>query len=130
MADTDYSSIFSGHIRRLLEERRFSQRDLSRMANLSTAYLTSVLNGTGNPTLKSMQAIAKAFAIPLPLLLKPIESDEWQTALAVAAAERNAAEKDLPPGYGILEAVVLPEHKIFEVRQWAKVVQRKFNSRL
>ncbi len=130
MSETDYSSIFSGHIRRLLEERRISQRDFSRMSGLSTAYLTALLNGTGNPTLKSMQTIARTFAIPLPLLLKPIESDEWQTVLAVASAERRAAEKDLPPGFGILEPVVLPEHKIFEVRQWARSVQKKLNSRL
>lgn len=90
MPDTDYPAIFSAHIRRLLEERRISQRDFSKMAGLSTAYLTTLLNGTGNPTLKSMQAIASAFALPLPLLLKPMDSDDWKTALAVAQAVRNS----------------------------------------
>ncbi|MBS6830803.1 MAG: helix-turn-helix domain-containing protein [Desulfovibrio sp.] len=125
MPDTDYPAIFSAHIRRLLEERAISQRDFSKMAGLSTAYLSAVLNGTGNPTLKSMQAIAKAFAIPLPLLLKPIESDEWKTALAVAQAVKNSSGANLPPGYEVVEHVVLPAYRAFEVREWAKTTQKK-----
>lgn len=127
----DYKAIFSGHIQRILSERGLSQRDLGRMSGLSNGLLTSLIQREdANPTLNTMLAIADALAVPLPLLLKPLESDEWQSALAIASATRKAAEKDLPPGYGVLDAVILPEHKIFEVRQWARAVQKKFNSRL
>lgn len=126
----DYKAIFSGHIQRILSERGLSQRDLGRMSGLSNGLLTALIQGKDpNPTLNTMLAIADALAVPLPLLLKPLESDEWQAVLIIASANKKAAERNLPPGYGILDPVVLPEHKIFEVRQWAKAAQKKLNSR-
>lgn len=125
----NYLEIFVDNISRLMKERNLNKRDLARLSGISSATLTTLLNGkTANPSLEIMQGIAKGFAIPLPLMLKPLESEEWQSALAVARSRKEAAEQSLLPGYAIVDVTVLTEAQVAEVNRWSKDIQAKLNN--
>lgn len=125
---TDYNSIFTNHINRIIAEKNITKQELAAIAGVSAAFITALTRGEGNPTLKTMQAMAQGLRIPLPLLLKPLESDEWQAILSLSS-HAQAAETDVPMGYGIVEQAVLPAHKVFVVEQWVKETKKKLQKK-
>ena len=124
-----YLEIFVNNLSRLMDERGLNKRDMARLSGVSSATITTLINGkTLNPSLDIMQGIAKGFGIPLPLMLKPVESEEWQTALAVVNSRRTAAEQNLLPGYAIVDVTVLTESQAAEVDRWAREIQTRLNN--
>ena len=128
----DYTEIFRGHILRLIEEQGLTKQQLAAMADISGSFLTELAKGEVNPTLKVMQSLSVALQIPLPLLLKPLESEEWQTILTVSRVTKEpklSKNSELPEGYGKVEAL-LPLHKVYVVNQWEKEARKKLKQRL
>ena len=96
-----YHEIFAAHILRIQEERGLTKQEMGRLGGVSAAFMTDLARGEANPTLKTMEAFSEALGIPLPLLLRPLDSEEWKTILSLSAKQEESVE--LPPGYGILE---------------------------
>jgi len=96
---------------------------MGRLGGVSAAFMTDLARGEANPTLKTMEAFSEALGIPLPLLLRPLDSEEWRTILSLSA-KQEGEPVELPPGYGILEKGILPLHKIYVVEQWMKVAHK------
>lgn len=121
----DYNKIFTENILRIQAERGLSKQELAEMAGVSGAFITDLVRGTANPTLKSLQSFSDGLGVPLPLLLKPVTSEEWQTILSIAKAiETVPKENQAPEGFGVVNAV-LPLHKVYVVEQWIKESRKK-----
>lgn len=118
-----YHEIFAAHILRIQEERGLTKQEMGRLGGVSAAFMTDLARGEANPTLKTMEAFSEALGIPLPLLLRPLDSEEWRTILSLSA-KHEGEPVELPPGYGILEKGILPLHKIYVVEQWMKVAHK------
>ena len=117
-----YHEIFAAHILRIQEERGLTKQEMGRLGGVSAAFMTDLARGEANPTLKTMEAFSEALGIPMPLLLRPLDSEEWKTILSLSAKQEESVE--LPPGYGILEKGILPLHKIYVVQQWMKTARK------
>ena len=96
----DYNMIFSLHVARLLEETGMKKQELAEKAGVSSAVITDLVRAKSNPTIKTMQKISEVFSIPLPMMLKPYESYEWQAWVELwgtGHAKMNSAK--LPRGH-------------------------------
>ena len=102
----DYNMIFSLHVARLLEETGMKKQELAEKAGVSSAVITDLVRAKSNPTIKTMQKISEVFSIPLPMMLKPYESYEWQAWVELwgtGHAKTNSAK--LPRGYRSLPRI-------------------------
>ena len=81
----DYSKIFQSHIIRFYHEWGYSRQQFAEIIGISYGRTYSLLSEGGDIglTLNTMQAISDSLGLPLPLLLKPLESEEWQSVLAL-----------------------------------------------
>ena len=70
-----YSDIFFTNVLRILDERKMSQKELAERAGISTAFISDVAKGRGNPSIRTMEAISIALDIPLPNLLDTTDLD-------------------------------------------------------
>ena len=81
--------------------------------------ITDLVRAKSNPTIKTMQKISEVFSIPLPMMLKPYESYEWQAWVELwGTGHAKMTSAKLPRGYRSLSNVVLPSHKISIVKEW------------
>ena len=122
----DYTEIFCANIQRLQKERKLNKLTLATISGLSASIITDVMQGKANPSLKTMQSFSDGLGIPLPILLKPADSDEWK---AIASAVQNIPTEEkpkssVPDGYGMLKDVVLPQAKIEIIQDWVKQVKQ------
>ena len=74
-----------------------------------------------------MQAISDSLGLPLPLLLKPLESEEWQSILALWKWN-PPYHSHIPDGYTLVRNVVLPEHKAVIVNEWGKMTAKELKN--
>jgi transcriptional regulator with XRE-family HTH domain len=118
-----YNQIFFTNILRLIEERGITKHDLAEGAGVSVSFLSDLTNGKANPSLKIMEAIAKALETPLPALLELTDLDR-ETLDALAGGE---APRSLPEGLVRISAV-LTEHQAFVVRKWEDEIRKKLRS--
>lgn len=58
------------NIRRIREEKQMLQIDLCRKLNVDRAYISNIENGKSNPTLSSIERIAKALDVSVEELMK------------------------------------------------------------
>lgn len=121
----DYAKIFCANIQRLQKERGLNKLTLATLAGVSPSIITDVMQGKANPSLKTMQGFSEGLGIPLPILLKPIGSDEWN---AIYSAIQNMPQEEkkfsVPNGYRMLQEVMLPEAKIEIIEDWMKHARR------
>ncbi len=110
---TVYNQIFFTNVLRLLSERGMTKDRLADLAGMSVSFLSDLTNGKANPSLKIMEAIAKALDASLPALLEMTDLDR-ETLDALAGGK---APSSLPPGL-VRVAAVLTEYQAFTVRQW------------
>lgn len=108
-----YSLIFFTNVLRLLDERKITKYELAEQAEISISFLSDLTNGKANPSLKIMEAIAKALNEPLPSLLETTDLDR-QSIYQLAP---SALSGSLPEGYQRVSAV-LTEYQAFTVQQW------------
>jgi transcriptional regulator with XRE-family HTH domain len=58
------------NIRRIREEKQMMQIDLCRKLNVDRAYISNIENGKSNPTLSTIERIAKALEVAVEDLMK------------------------------------------------------------
>lgn len=122
----DYLNLFSEHVLLLQEARGLSKQELAELGGVSAAFVTQLVQGTANPTLKTMQNLAEGLGVPLSILLKPSNSEEWQVLLAMAGGSVTGKSKEPPAGYGYVpKDTLLQLHKIYVVEQWAKEARKR-----
>lgn len=120
-----YNYIFFTNVLRILDELHMTKQELSERSGVSISFLSDLTTGKGNPSLKVMEAVAKALDVPLPLLLESTDMDK--TALD-ALAGGKAPSSSLPPGYERV-SVILPEHRAFVVKKWGEQAKNKLKKR-
>ena len=122
----DYSKIFQSHIIRFYHEWGYSRQQFAEIIGISYGRTYSLLSGTEDRglTLNTMQAISDSLGLPLPLLLKPLESEEWQAILALWKWN-PPYHSHIPDGYKLVRNVVLPEHKAVIVSEWGKMAAKE-----
>lgn len=116
-----YRHIFYTNVLRLLEERKMTKQDLADQAEISVSFISDMTTGKGNPSLATMQKVAEALEVPLPLLLEVTDMDRMtlQELYGVVASKRF-----LPPGYEWVTAV-LPEMQAYQVRKWHEAARKR-----
>lgn len=99
-----------------------TKSELAELAGISVSFLSDLTNGKANPSLKIMDAIARALSSALPALLEITDLDD-ETLDALAGGK---AIKSLPDGY-VRVSAVLTEFQAFNVKQWDQENRRKLN---
>lgn len=115
-----YNYIFFTNVLRLLDELHMTKHELAERSGVSLSFLSDVTSGHGNPSLKVMEAVAKALEVPLPLLLEATDCDK--ATLDTLAGGKAASS--VPPGYERVSAI-LPEQRAFIVRKWDEEARKK-----
>lgn len=108
-----YYSIFFTNVLRLLDERGMTKHELAKLTGVSISVLSEITNGKGNPTLRTMAAIAEALQAPLPMLM---ESTDLDSKILEDAAGTHLPSS-LPDGY-CRYCATLTLHQAFQVRKW------------
>jgi transcriptional regulator with XRE-family HTH domain len=96
-------------------ERGWNKAELSRQSGISPAFICEIVDGTGNPSIKTLEAIAKALNVEAPRLLEHHVDDTW-----IGDAIK------LPPGYERVSAI-LPTFDAYLVKKKAMETQMKLN---
>lgn len=115
-----YNYIFFTNVLRLLDERHMTKHELAERSGVSLSFLSDVTSGQGNPSLKVMEAVARALEVPLPALLETTDCDK--ATLDVLAGGK--AMSSVPPGYEWV-SVILPAQRAFIVRKWDEEARKK-----
>lgn len=97
-----------------------TKHELSERSGVSISFLSDLTTGKANPSLKVMEAIAKALETPLPLLLESTDLDK----AALDALAGGKAVSSVPPGYQRVSAI-LPDYRAFIVKGWAEETRKK-----
>ena len=62
-------------IKALRKKRQFTQEDLSEKADIGVQYISRIENGSANPSLKIVSALAAALEVTLPDLFSDLETN-------------------------------------------------------
>jgi transcriptional regulator with XRE-family HTH domain len=100
--------IVAKNLVRLREELDLTRLELSARSGVSPAFLSDLASGRGNPSLKTLDALAAALGTTVPQLL--VDQDA------------------LPAGYEHVSAV-LPARKAALVQRWAEETAHKLRKR-
>ena len=119
-----YNQIFFTNVLRLLDEQHMTKSELADQAGISVSFLSDLTNGKGNPSLKIMEAIAKALNTALPALIE--NSDLDSETLDMLAGGK--ALTSLPDGY-VRVSAILTEFQAFNVQQWNEENRRNIYKR-
>ncbi len=109
-----YEKVFFTNIIRLMEEKNISGSELCRISGVSQSFISDIRHGKGNPSIKTMGALADALSTPLPLLLEPVEPEVWRQL-----GEDKEVTHNLPENFEYV-AAILTSPKAFQVKQWDK----------
>ncbi len=66
----DISKRLGANMKRIREEKQMSQGDICRALSLDRAHVSNIENGKQNPTLDTINKIAKALGVSVDQLLK------------------------------------------------------------
>lgn len=119
-----YYLIFFTNVRRILDEQSITKNELAKRSGVSISFLSSLISGKANPSLKVMEAIAVALETPLSILLEAVDLE--QSELDSLAGGKLFSS--LPPGFEWVFAI-LPHHQGFLVRRWEKETKTKLRNR-
>lgn len=119
-----YNQIFFTNVLRLLDEQKMTKSELAEQAGISVSFLSDLTNGKANPSLKIMDAIARALDSALPALLEISDLDD-ETLDALAGGK---AIKSLPNGY-VRVSAILTEFQAFNAMQWDQENRKKLRIR-
>ena len=73
--DKSASEHFGQMIKAWRKNRQFTQENLSEKSDIGVQYISRIENGSANPTLKIVSAIATAFEVALPDLFSGLEKN-------------------------------------------------------
>ncbi len=96
------------------------QDELAEKSGISNAFISDLVNGRANPSLATMEAIAKALDTALPTMLESIDLD--QESLDELAGGK--APRSLPRGFERVSAV-LTSFQAYQVRGWDEANRKK-----
>lgn len=106
----------------ILKARGWRQKDLAERAKMSNSFVSDIVNGNANPSLRVMESIAKALEVPLTDLLNP-NLDRFTTHKDVVGVDGN--QKDIIPAGFEKITVILPKFKAFQVKKMADFFAQK-----
>lgn len=66
----EIKKVFIERLKEAINEKRISQNELAKKANVSTAYISQLLSGKKNPTIKVVKQIADALGLPVSYFLE------------------------------------------------------------
>ena len=102
--------IFFENVSWLIRANGMTQAELAARARMSATYLSDIMAGRANPSLRIVEAIAHAFGVsPLDLLNSKLP----RTMVGNFATAKH--KKDFE-----VVSAVLPSYKAFIVKKWAK----------
>ena len=107
-----YNLILTTNILRILREKKISKADLSEKAGVSISFLNDLTHDNANPSLRIIEAIAKALETPLPLLF---DSSDMSAAERASLGEGDS--EHLAKGF-VWKGAVLTEFQAYQVAQW------------
>ena len=73
--DKSASQQFGQTVKALRKNRQFTQEDRSEKSDIGVQYISRIENGSANPTLKIISALATAFEVALPDLFSGLEKN-------------------------------------------------------
>lgn len=120
----DYADNLCQNMKRILEICGITQVELAERSNVSAAFMTDLLAGEANPTLKTLQDMSDGLQIPLPILLKSGETEEWQAILAMLETPKQKTLPHIPKGWGYVDDVVLQADRIAKIKEWLAAPRR------
>ncbi|WP_456293353.1 helix-turn-helix domain-containing protein [Pseudomonas sp. AK106] len=120
-----HNAIFFTNVLRLLGERGMTKHELAKLTGVSISVLSDITNGKGNPTLKTLAAIADALETPLPMLLESTDLDSKE----LDDAAGTHILPSLPRGY-CRTCATLTLHQAFQVRKWHEVNTAKIRENI
>lgn len=115
-----YNEIFFSNVLRILDERKMSQKELAQRAGISTAFISDVAKGRGNPSIRTMEAISIALDVPLPVLLESTDLNR-QTLNELAG---DKVPQSLPSGYQRV-TVVLTDFQTYMATLWDETNRKR-----
>ena len=107
-----YNLILITNILRILDEKDMTKSELAEKAGVSISFFTDLTNDKANPSLRVIEAIAKALDTPLPLLFDNSDMSSAERALLADGSAGNLAK-----GF-VWKGAVLSEFQAFQVTQW------------
>jgi transcriptional regulator with XRE-family HTH domain len=109
-----YNLIFFTNVLRLLDELEMSRNELCDKTDISVSFMCELLNGRANPSLRLLEAIARALNTPLSVLLEHSDLDDASRDILAG----GKTPKTVPEGMEMV-SVVLPEFQAYIAKQWA-----------
>ncbi|PTR05616.1 Xre family transcriptional regulator [Nitrosospira sp. Nsp5] len=115
-----YKDIFFTNVLRILDERKMTQKELAERAGISTAFISDIAKGQGNPSILTMEAISIALDVSLPILLDTTDLD----TRSLNDLAGGKAPQSLPPGYKRISAV-LTDYQAYLATEWDAANRKK-----
>lgn len=109
-----YNLILVTNILRILDEKGMTKAELAERAGVSVSFLSDLINDNANPSLRIIEAIAKALETPLTLLFEQSDISAAERALLAEGGEQKLAN-------GLVwKGAILNEYQAYQVAQWDK----------
>lgn len=99
-----------------------TQKQLAEQSGISRSYISNLSKGQANPSLRSMEAIAKALDTNLSTLLELTDLD----SLSLDELAGGSASRNLPEGFERVSAI-LTSYQAFLVKEWDEVARKRIN---
>lgn len=107
-----YNIILTTNILRILREKKITKAELAEKADVSISFLNELTHDNANPSLRIIEAIAKALDTPLPLLF---DSSDMSAAERDLLTEGDSGH--LAKGF-VWKGAILTEFQAYQVAEW------------
>ncbi len=116
-----YNQIFATNVARILDEIKMSKVQLAEKSGISISFISGLTLDRANPSLKKMEAIARALNTPLPVLLEHtnLSEEEMQELM------KDIPKSSLPKGL-VHTCAVLTRFQAYQVSVWNEENKKKF----
>lgn len=115
-----YGCVFLTNILKILEEKKMTRSELSELSGVSPSFLSDLTKGKGNPSLNTMEDIAKALKVSLPILLESTDLDN--ESIKSLGLDFDIEKDSL--GYQLI-TVVLDDYNAFRVKKLSEEINAK-----
>jgi transcriptional regulator with XRE-family HTH domain len=119
-----YIQIFETNVLRLLQERGLTKQQLAKKAGISLSLLSDLTHGKANPTLSTMESIADALDVSLPMMMEFTDLPHAQLAELKESSDRTKPR--LPDGHERVSGIVA-EFQAFQIKEWAESARKRLH---
>lgn len=110
----DVMIIFATNVKKFLQYRKMTLKELSEKSGISLTFLTKTLNHCNNISLKSVGKISKVLNIPPELFFE----HDWDKNIL---DETDLPEQPhLPDNYEYVSSAILNQFQAYRVKEWDK----------